>query len=136
MHHHNFDCSLFSVYLKVNCILFALNCSYFIDQYHIFNPSHTYRFLWTQVQFFSIIFMFKELNMFKNSCVLYLFYMKDINFFHDDKKSNICYFCSIGDGVMFPVQSRHQPSSYHSMESTQTRSEWSLIMLLADNISL
>ncbi|KAF2884858.1 hypothetical protein ILUMI_21335 [Ignelater luminosus] len=29
---------------------------------------------------------------------------------------------SLGDGVSYPVQSRHQPSSYHSMDSTQTSS--------------
>jgi len=29
---------------------------------------------------------------------------------------------SLGDGVSYPVQSRHQPSFYHSMDSTQTSS--------------
>lgn len=42
------------------------------------------------------------------------------------KKQNIPFlkpgFCSLGDGVEFPVQSRHHLSSYQSMDRTQTRS--------------
>lgn len=41
------------------------------------------------------------------------------------------YFCSsLGDGLVFPVRAQHQPSSYNSMGSTQTRSDGFLLCLL------
>lgn len=32
-------------------------------------------------------------------------------------------FCSLGDGLEYPVHSRHQQSTYHSMDNTQNRSD-------------
>lgn len=47
------------------------------------------------------------------------------------------YFCSsLGDGLVFPVRAQHQPSSYNSMGSTQTRSDSFLLCLMGSSFSM